>query len=92
MTTNLESMDVEQLLAEADELIEQINSDIIKHLKEEDRLQLEIQAQNLEKIKSQVQEEIEKKGVSNIGSGGEGIHKALLEIVKATRDLTKFLS
>ena len=92
MTTNLESMDVEQLLAEADELIEQINSDIIKHLKEEDRLQLEIQAQNLEKIKSQVQEEIEKKGVSKLGSGAEGMHKALLEIVKATRDLTKFLS
>ena len=92
MTTNLESMDVEQLLAEADELIEQINSDIIKHLKEEDRLQLEIQAQNLEKIKSQAQEEIEKKGVSKLGSGGEGMHKALLEIVKATRDLTKFLS
>ena len=92
MTTNLESMDVEQLLAEADELIEQINTDIIKHLKEEDRLQLEIQAQNLKKIKSEVQEEIEKKGVSKLGSSGEGMHKALLEIVKATRDLTKFLS
>jgi len=85
-------MDVEQLLAEADELIEQINSDIIKHLKEEDRLQFEIQAQNLKKIKSEVQEEIEKKGVSKLGSSSEGMHKALLEIVKATRDLTKFLS
>ena len=39
METNLESKDLEQLLAEADELIEQINSDAIEYLGQEHRLQ-----------------------------------------------------
>ena len=89
---NLESKDIEQLLAEADELIQQINSDAIKYMKEEHRLQFEIHTQNLKKIKSEVQGKIEKKGTSEIGSGAEGMHKAILDIVKAMHDLTKYIS
>ncbi len=92
MPKNLESINIEQLLAEADELIQQINSDAIKDMQEEHLLQFEKHAQSLEKIKSEVQGKIEKKGTSEIGSGAEGMHEAIQDIVKAMQGLTKFLS
>ena len=88
MSENLESKSIDQLLAEADELIQQINSDAIKDIQEEHLLQFEIHAQNLKKIKSEVQDKIEKK----TNSGAEGMHEAIQDIVKAMRDLTKYLS
>ncbi len=88
MSKNLESKNIEQLLAEADELIQQINSDVIKDMKEEHRLQFEKHAQNLKKLKSEVQEKIVKKR----SSGAEGMQEAIQDIVKAMRDLTKYLS
>jgi hypothetical protein len=92
MPNNLESKDIEQLLAEADELIQQINSDAVKDMKEEHLLQFEIYAQNLKKIKSEVQGKIEKKGTSELSSSAEGMHEAIQDIVKAMRDFTKYLS
>ncbi|MFW6052885.1 MAG: hypothetical protein ACOC8I_03135 [Desulfosalsimonas sp.] len=92
MSKNLESKDIEQLLAEADELLQQIDSDVIKEMEEEQRLQLEIHAQNLEKIKTEVHDKIGEKEIPDASSGAEGMHEAILEIVKAMRDLTKFLS
>jgi predicted RecB family nuclease len=92
MPTNLESKSIEELLAEADELVEQIDSDVIKFMKEEHRLQFEKHAQNLKKIKSEVQGKIEKKGASEVGSGAEGMHKAILDIVKAMQEFTKYFS
>ena len=88
MSNNLESKNIEQLLAEADELIQQINSDAIKNMQEEHLLQFEKHAQNLKKIKSEVQGKIEKK----INSGAKGMHEAIQDIVKAMQDLTKILS
>jgi vacuolar-type H+-ATPase subunit H len=88
MSENLEAKNIEQLLAEADELVRQINSDVIRDMKEEHRLQFEKHAQNLEKIKSEVQDRIQKKEASDIGSGAEGMHEAILDIVKAMRDLS----
>ena len=86
MPKNLESKNIEQLLAEADELIQQI-TDAIKDMQEEHLLQLEKHAQNLRRIKSGVQGKIEKKGTSEISSSAEGMHEALQDIVKAMRDL-----
>jgi vacuolar-type H+-ATPase subunit H len=91
MPKNLESIDIEQLLAEADELIRQINSDAFKDMQEEHRLQFEKHAQNLKKIKAEVQGRIQKKEASDIGSGAEGMHEAILDIVKAMHDLTSKL-
>jgi hypothetical protein len=88
MPKNLESKNIEQLLAEADELIQQINSDAVKDMKEEHLLQFEKHAQNLKKIKSEVQGKIEKK----TNSGAEGMHEAIQDIVKAMQGLTKYLS
>ena len=92
MPTNLESINIEQLLAEADELIQQINSDVINDMQEEHRLQFEKHAQSLKKIKSEVQGKIEKKGTSGISSSADGMHEAIQDIVKAMQDLTKYLS
>jgi len=88
MPDNLESKNIEQLLAEADELIQQINSDVINDMHEEHRLQFEKHAQNLKKIKSEVQGKIETK----TNSGADGMHEAIQDIVMAMRDLTKYLS
>ena len=41
MPKNLELLNIEQLLAEADDLIQQINSDVIKDMQEEHLLQFE---------------------------------------------------
>jgi predicted RecB family nuclease len=87
MTKHSESKNVEQLLAEADELIQQINSHAINDMKEEHRLQFEKHAQNLKKIRSEVHGKIEKKGTSEISSGAEGMHEAIQDIVKAMLDL-----
>jgi hypothetical protein len=62
---NIESKNIDQLLAEADELIQQINSDAIRDMKEEHRLRIERHAENLKKIKSEVHGRIEKKGTFN---------------------------
>ena len=88
MPNNVASKNIEQLLAEADELIQQINSDVINDMQEEHRLQFEKHAQNLKKIKSEVQGKIEKK----TNSGAEGMHEAIQDIVKAVRAFKKYLS
>jgi len=92
MPKNLESKDIEQLLTEADELIQQINSDAIKDMQEEHLLQFEIHAQNLKKIKSELQDKIEKKGTSELSSSAEGMHEAIQDIVKAMQGLIKYIS
>ena len=91
MSKNLESKNIEQLLSEADELIQQINSDVIKDMEEEHRLQFEKHAQNFKKIKSEVQEKIEKKGTSEISSSADGMHEAIQDIVKSMKDLNNYL-
>ncbi len=91
MPKNSESKNIEQLLAEADELIRQINSDAIKDIEEEHRIQFEKQAQNLKKIKSEVQEKIEKKEASEISSSADGMHEAIQDIVKSMKDLKNYL-
>jgi len=87
MPKNIEPENIEQLLAEADELIRQINSDHINDMQAEHRLQFEKHAQNLEKIKSEVQDKIQKKETTEIGSGAEGMHAAIQDIVRAMQDL-----
>ena len=87
MPKNLESINIEQLLAEADELVQAINSEAFNDMQEEHRLQFEKHAQDLKKIKSEVQGKIEKKKTSQIDSGAEGMHEAIQDIVKAMQDL-----
>jgi hypothetical protein len=84
--------DIEQILAEADDLLQQIDPKIMEYMEEEQRAQLEQQAQNLKKLKSEVQEKIEGEEPSQISSYGEGMHEAMDDIVKAMKALAKYLS
>jgi F0F1-type ATP synthase membrane subunit b/b' len=70
--------DIEQILAEADDLLHEIDPEIIKDMEEEQRAQFEQQAQSLKKLKSEVQDKI----------GNE----AMDDIVKAMKALASYLS
>jgi hypothetical protein len=91
MSKTLESKSLEQLLAEADELMRQIHSDAIKDIQAEHRVQFEKHAQNLEKIKSQVRGDGDRKGKPKRDSGAEGMHAAILDIVKAMHNFKRNL-
>ena len=64
MSSNLPAEDVERLMAEAEELVQRIGADVRNELEEEHRLQFELHARNLEKIKSEVQDGTDKKKTS----------------------------
>jgi ElaB/YqjD/DUF883 family membrane-anchored ribosome-binding protein len=84
--------DIDQLLAEADELIKQINSNAIKDMEEEHRIQFEKHAQSLKKLRSEVQEKIDKEGTPDSGSYSEGMHKAIVDIMTAMKNLGGYFS
>jgi hypothetical protein len=88
----MKSKNIEQLLAEADELVQKINSEHLEDLEEEHRLQFEKHAQKLQELKSEVQNKTEGKGTIESFSSAEGMHEAILDIVKAIKDLTGSLT
>jgi hypothetical protein len=92
MPTNLKSKSIDELLAEADELVQKYNSEFLEDLKEEHRLQFEKHAQRLQELKSEVQGKTEEKGTVESFSTAEGMHQAVLDIVKAMKDLTSYFS
>ena len=92
MSENLPPRSIDRLLVEADELIQQLNADALEDLREEHRLQVEIHAQHLKKIKAEVRGKIDKQGASDSDHGAEGMHEAFQEISKAMVELTKYLS
>ena len=83
--------DIEQLLAEADDLLQQIDPEIIEYMEEEQRAQLEKQVQSLKKLKSDVQDKIGKEGPSKSWPYSEGMHEAMDDIVKAMKALASFM-
>jgi hypothetical protein len=84
--------DIEQILAEADELLQQIDPEIVEYMEAEQRAQLEQQAQYLRKLNSEVQNKIEKEGAPESSSYSEGVHEAIEDIVKAMKGLASYLS
>ncbi len=80
------------MIDEADELVQRINFDVLNELEEEHRLQFEIHAQKLEKIKSEVKGGSDTKKAWTADSSAEGIHEAILDIVKAMQGFAKSLS
>jgi DNA-binding transcriptional MerR regulator len=84
--------DIDQILAEADDLLQEIDPEILEYLDEEQRAQLEQQAQSLQKLKSEVQDKIGKEGPSQGSSYSEGMHEAMDDIVKAMKALASYLS
>ena len=84
--------DIEQILAEADDLLQQIDPEIIEYMEEEQRAQLEKQVQSLKKLKSEVQDKIGKEGPSKSWPYSEGMHEAMDDIVKAMKALASYLA
>ena len=83
--------DIEQILAEADDLLQQIDPEIIEYMEEEQRAQLEKQVQSLKKLKSEVQDKIGKEGPSKSWPYSEGMHEAMDDIMKAMKALASFM-
>lgn len=92
MKKTFEHKEIEQILAEADELLLQIDPQIIEYLEEERRFQLEQQAQSLKKLKIEVEGKIGSEGAPESSSYSEGVHEAIENIVKAMKGLAGYLS
>ena len=92
MQKTYEYEDIEQILAEAEDLLQQIDPEIIEYLKEEQRAQLEQQAQSLKKLKSELEDKIGQEGPSKSWPYSEGMHEAMDEIAKAMKALASYLA
>ena len=92
MPTTLKSKSIDELLAEADELVQKYNSEFLEDLKEEHRLQFEKHAQRLQEIKSEFQGQTGKKEPLEMSSFAEGMHQTVLDIVKAMKDLAGYFA
>jgi CDGSH-type Zn-finger protein len=92
MQKTFKDEDIEQILAEAEELLAQIDPEILEYLDEEQRAQLEQQAQDLKKLKSEVEDKIGKEGPSQGKPYSEGMHEAIEDIAKAMKALASYLS
>ena len=91
-SNTLKTKTLEQLPGEADEPVQKIQSEHLQDLEEEHRLQFEKHAQRLQELKSVVQAKLEEKGTIESFSSSEGMHEAMVDIVKAMKDLTKYLT
>jgi hypothetical protein len=92
MQATVVPQDIEKLLAEADELIKQTNSHVIKDMEEEHRIQFEKHAQSLKRLRSEVQEKIDKQGTPESGAYSEGMHQAIDDIATAIKNLGSYFS
>jgi chromosome segregation ATPase len=89
--TKTDSKQFEQILAEAEELLQKINDELMDDLEEEQRAQVEKHAQKLDELKSQLQVKTEKEGAPDNRSYGEGMHEAIEDIVKAIKTMAGYL-
>ena len=77
--------DIDQLLAQADELIKKIDAHEITEVKH--RIEFEKHAQRLKQLRAEVQEKIDRQGAPESGTYGEGIHEAIVDIMTAMKNL-----
>ena len=92
MPTTLKTKSIDELLAEADELVQKYNSEFLEELEEEHRLQFEKHAQRLQELKSEVQAKTEEKGTDRIFFHGRGNAPGRPGYCKAMKDLTSYFS
>lgn len=92
MRKTFKQEDIEQILAEADEFLLQIDPELMEYMDAEQRAQLEEQAQSLVQLKSEVRDKIGKEETSESTSYSEGVHEAMDDIVKAMKSLAIYLS
>jgi ABC-type phosphate transport system auxiliary subunit len=87
MSNKPKARSLDQLMAEADELMLQINTDTFKDMEEAHRLEFEKHTRNFKKIKSEVQSKIGNKESSEEKSSADGMHEAIQDIVNAFQNL-----
>jgi hypothetical protein len=92
MTTNQSPKDIEQLIDEADVLVQRINFDVLNEMKEEHWLQIEMHARKLERIKSEVQRKFKKGEAYQLIHSTEGTQEAFQEIAKAMGQLKRYFA
>jgi hypothetical protein len=92
MQATFKPKNIDQLLVEADQLIKQIDSHVVKDLEEEHRVLFEKHAQSFKQLRSEVQEKIDKGETPDSGPYSEGMHKAIDDIVKAMKNLGSYFS
>jgi len=88
MQTILEHEKTAELLAEAEELIRMINSDALQYMQDDHRIVFGKHVEKLKRIKSEVQVQSKETKEPDISDSAEGIHAAILDIVKAMREMT----
>jgi enoyl-CoA hydratase/carnithine racemase len=84
--------DIDHLMEEADTLIHRINANSLEALEETRRIEFERHVRRLESIKSEVKGKADEKAASEGGPYGEGIHEAIVDIVKAMKNMAGSLS
>lgn len=91
MSENRSSNELEQVMADADELIQQMNSEFMTNLEEEHRLQVEQHVSQLKRFQTDLQDQLEKKKPADSGYAPDGMNVAIQEIKKAMKALGSFL-
>lgn len=92
MSQKPSSKDLDQLMAEADELIQQINGDVLENMQDAHRVEVEKHAQTLKAKKSEIEAHRDNPKESDFGHGAKGMHEAIQEITKAMGQLAKYLT
>jgi hypothetical protein len=64
----------------------------IKDMEEEHRIQFEKHAQSLKRLRSEVQEKIDKQGAPDSGTYSEGMHQAIEDIATAIKNLGSYFT
>ncbi len=85
------SSKIDQVMAEADDLIRQIYSEKIEGMGAEQRTAYEQKVQRLEELKAVVREKSGKLSASDRQSVSEGIHDAIDDLVKAVNETAQQL-
>ena len=93
MTEKTSPRNLDQLMAEADALIQQMDGGFLQNMNDEHRLAAEKHAQRLKEMKSTIEANRgENDKDSDFGHGAKGMHEAIQEITKAMGELAKYLT
>ncbi|MGD8943114.1 MAG: hypothetical protein PVJ37_07600 [Desulfobacterales bacterium] len=93
MSTSIKLDDIDKVLAEADELVEKINSMVSEDVIETQKIEFEKRLKELETIRSKMKAKFkDENGSAEISSYAEGFHEAYQEITKAMKDLKDLLN
>ncbi len=93
MRNSLKYQDIDKVLAEADDLVENINSMVSEDIIETHQIEFEKRLKELETIRSEMKAKVANKSESKERSSyAEGFHEAYQDIVAAMKNLKKLLN